>query len=142
MPLTVSSQNLPRLCVYNATPFSLCIEFDTFFASSESYENFYYSVRWIKLSREQTIRTTVNIASDSFVNALGRICSCVTRRKAIRENRMWHVGVKWSEVARTTAGRFLFFFFFPIAQRSRCVNVYRRYLNTTTITRMEKARQS
>lgn len=36
----------------------------------------------------------------------------------------------------------LFLFFFPIAQRSRCVNVYRRYLNTTTITRMEKARQS
>lgn len=34
------------------------------------------------------------------------------------------------------------FLFFPIAQRSRCVNVYRRYLNTTTITRMEKARQS
>lgn len=68
MPITVSSQNFPRLCVCNATPFSLCIELDTFFALSESYENFYDSVRWTKLSREQTIRTTANIASDKFVD--------------------------------------------------------------------------
>lgn len=68
MPITVSFQNFPRLCVYNATPFSLCIELDTFFASSESYEHFYHFVRWIKLSREQTIRTTANTASDNFVD--------------------------------------------------------------------------
>lgn len=82
-------------------------------------------------SMDQTIsraNDTVNTASDNFVNVFGRICSCVTRRKAIREDRMWHVGVKWSEVARTTAGRFLFFFFFSdcptIAMRKRVPTLF------------------